>query len=372
MASAGENVYSRIGARPVINAAGNTTVWGGSTPSSTVQQAMDQANASFVEMEELLKKSGDYIANCLGVEGAYVASGCYAALALSTAACMTGSDPELSARLPDTEGMKNEVVLAKPQEYTYDRSYTVSGAKLVWAGDDEGASLEAFEQAIGPNTAAVAYLVRGEPDSNVASLAEVVELARSQGVPVIADAAAQIYPTDYFVRNAQAADLVCFGGKYMGGPQSSGFVCGRGDLIDAVTHHGFISHKSVGRGMKLDRQEILGLVAALDEWFTMDHEERLIGYGARFTAIEDGLRGVSAIKSIDTVSTTSYWGVGLTVSLDTGTLGKSAPDVAAGLLAGSPRVRMDAVDDNTLRVCVHNLSEGDEHIVAEQLRSALT
>ncbi len=372
MSSAAENVYSRIGARPVINAAGNTTVWGGSMPSNTVKQAMDEANSSFVEMEELLKKSGDYIANQLGVEGAYVASGCYAALALSTAACMVGSDPELSARLPDTEGMKNQVVLAKPQAYTYDRSYTVCGGKLVWAGDDDGAGVEAFEEAIGPDTAAVAYLVRSEPDSNVASLEEVVELSHSHGIPVIADAAAQIYPTDYFVRNAQAADLVCFGGKYMGGPQSSGFVCGRGDLIDAVTHHGFISDKSIGRGLKLDRQEILGLVAAIDEWFTMNHEERFVGYGARFTAIEDGIRGVSAVRSMETVSTTSYWGVGLEVSLDTAELGKSAPDVAAELLAGSPRVRLDAVGDDTLRVCVHNLSEGDEHIVAEQMRSALS
>ncbi len=371
MSSAAENVYSRIGARPVINAAGNTTVWGGSTPSPAVQRAMDEASASFVEMEELLKKSGDYIANQLGVDGAYVASGCYAALALSTAACMTGADQELSDRLPDTAGMKNEVVLAKPQAYTYDRSYTVCGAKLVWAGDDDGASLDAYEQAIGPDTAAVAYLVRAEPDAGVASLDEVVELAHSRGVPVIADAAAQIYPTDFFVRNAQSADLVCFGGKYMGGPQSSGFVCGRGDLIEAVTHHGFISHKSVGRGLKLDRQEILGLVAAIDEWFTIDHEERFVGYGAKFSVIEDGLRGVSSVKSMETVSTTSYWGVGLDVSLDTGALGKSAPDVAAELLAGSPRVRLDAVGDDTLRVCVHNLSEGDEHIVAEQMRAAL-
>ena len=372
MSSAAENVYSRIGARPVINAAGNTTVWGGSTPSPAVKRAMDEANSSFVEMEELLKKSGDYIANQLGVDGAYVASGCYAALALSTAACMTGTDQELSDRLPDTTGMKNEVVLARPQAYTYDRSYTVCGAKLVWAGDDDGASVEAYEQAIGPDTAAVAYLVRAEPDAGVASLDDVVELAHSHGVPVIADAAAQIYPTDYFVRNAQAADLVCFGGKYMGGPQSSGFVCGRGDLIDAVTHHGFISHKTIGRGFKLDRQEILGLIAAIDEWFTMDHEERFVGYGARFSVIEDGLRGVSSVRSMDTVSTPSYWGVGLDVSLDTAELGKSAPDVAAELLAGSPRVRLDAVGDDTLRVCVHNLSEGDEHIVAEQMRSALT
>ena len=368
----GSNVYSRIGARPVINAAGNTTVWGGSLPSDAVRRAMDEANVGFVEMEELLKKSGDYIANSLGVEGAYITSGCYAALVLSTAACVAGSDPDLSARLPDTTGMKNEVLLAKAQRYSYDRSYTICGSSLVEVGSDEGASLDEYEQAIGPDTAAIAYLVQKDRYPGVVSLSEVVDLAHSHDVPVIADAAAQIYPLDYLRDIAQAADLVCFGGKYMSGPHSTGFVCGREDLIEAVTHHGFISERSLGRGMKLDRQEILGLVAAIDDWLTMDHEERLVGYGARFTAIEDGLRGASNVKSTQTVSNSSFWGVSLHVSLDTGALGKTAHDVADELLNGSPRVRTDVVDDDTLRICVHNLNEGEEQIIAEQLSSLLS
>ena len=267
--------------------------------------------------------------------------------------------------------MKNQVLLAKPQRYTYDRSYTICGSTLVEVGTDDGCSLDDYERAIGPDTAAIAYLVRNDPDPGVASLADVVELAHSHGVPVIADAAAQIYPLDRLRQTAQAADLVCFGGKYMSGPHSTGFVVGRKDLIDAVTSHGFISDRTVGRGFKVDRQEIMGLVAAIDAWLTMDHEARLVGYGAKFSVIEDGLRGVDSVKSTAVVNNSSFWALGLHVSLDTQALGKTAEQVAAELLDGSPRVRVDAVDDTTLRVCVHNLNEGEDQIVASQMASAL-
>ena len=120
-----KNVYERIGARPVINAGGNTTLWGGSTPSPEVMQAMLEAGESFVEMEEVLAASGDHLAKLLGVEAAYPTAGCYAALVLSTAACLTGNNPDKMEQLPDTTGMKDEIVLQQCQRYGYDRAYTV-------------------------------------------------------------------------------------------------------------------------------------------------------------------------------------------------------------------------------------------------------
>ena len=219
-----ENVYTRLGARPVINAGGNTTVWGGSTPSPVVMKAMLEAGGSFVAMEELLEASGARIADLLGAEAAYATAGCYAALVLSTAACITGNDPEKQAQLPDLTGLKSEVVLQQRQRYSYDRAYTIAGSKLVLAGDDGGTTAEQLEAAIGPDTAAVAFLVRADQDDSVVGLEEKVDIAHGHGVPVIADAAAQIYPLDYLRRNAQSADLVCCGGKYMGAPHSMGFV----------------------------------------------------------------------------------------------------------------------------------------------------
>ncbi len=226
--------YDELGVRRVINASGNQTVLGGSSPSPEVLRAMEEATRTYVEMDELLKKSGEYIAGMLGTEGAYVTSGCAAALALSAAACIAGKDPERMLQLPDTTGMKNEIVLQKKQRYSYDRSYTVTGGKLVEAGDENGCTPRQLEAAIGPKTAAIAYFIQPDWGDSVVSLEDTVKIAHEHGLPVIADAASQIYPLDYFRRNAQSADLVCFGAKYIGAPHATGFVVGKKDLVDTV------------------------------------------------------------------------------------------------------------------------------------------
>ncbi len=154
------NIYKKLGARPVINATGNQTVRGGSTPSATVRDAMRQADESYVEMEELLEKSGQFIAEQLGVEDAYVTAGCYAALVLASAAVMTGNDPDKCAQLPDTTGLKDEIVFQTIQHYGYDRAFTVPGSKLISVGDENGCTEVALKEAIGENTAAVAYLIQ--------------------------------------------------------------------------------------------------------------------------------------------------------------------------------------------------------------------
>ena len=369
------SVYAKLGVRPIINAQGNRTVAGGSAPTPEVARAMDDAANVYVEMEELLERSGEFIAELLGVEAAYVTSGCSAALALSSAACMAGRDPELIARLPNTAGMKNEVVLQKAQQYSYDRSYTVPGATIVRPGDEDGCTREQLEAAIGPRTAALAYLINANEPDSIVHLEDVVEMAHARGIPVIADAAARIYPLDYFRRNAQSADLVCFGAKYLGAPQSAGFVCGRKDLVDAVVDHGFIGFQtngglSFGRPMKLDKQEIIGVVTAIEQWFIMNHEDRLIGYEERLTAISGGLQGVAGVES-DLQVVDQYYVTSLQVKIDTATVGKTAQDVADELDAGSPRIWVTVVDDDTITVNAHALNEGENMIVAEHLRAAL-
>ena len=156
----GTDYYSKLGVRRVINAWGSSTVLGGSESSPEVVQAMEQANTSFVEMDELLRRSGDYIADVLGTEAAYVTAGAAGAIALGTAACMTGVDEEKVRRIPDTTGMKNEVVLQKAQRYRYDRCFTMPGSRLVEAGDADGCTKEQLAAAIGDDTAAVAYQVQ--------------------------------------------------------------------------------------------------------------------------------------------------------------------------------------------------------------------
>jgi len=142
-------------------------------------------------------------------------------------------------------------------------------------------------------------------------------------------------------------------------------------MIESVTAHGFIGPRPFGRGMKIDRQEIIGLVTALEAWLDTDHEERLMRYGVRFSAIERAVQGVSGVKGTKVVPNNSYYGLLLHVVLDTGELGKTASDVLDELLDGTPRIRLDAEGDDTLTVNVHTLNEGEEHVIADRLRDTL-
>ena len=370
----GGRVYEKLGVRHVINANGNQTVLGGSTPPPQVQEAMDEASLHWVEMKELLEKTGEYISGVLGTEAAIVTSGCAAALTLSTAACIAGNDPDNIGRLPDTTGMKNEVLIQKKQRYGFDRCFTLAGGKLVEVGDESGCSPEQLAEAIGPKTAAIAYFLQPGSDSSVVSLEETVKVAHSRDVPVIADAASQIYPLEYFRNSAQGADLVCFGAKYFGAPHSSGIVCGKKDLVDAVVAQGFIAYQNEGRRawgrpMKLDRQEIVGVAVALDLWFSMNHEDRILDYHRRMSDIQRGLAGVPNV-STKVVQNQRFYESSLLVVIDP-KAGKTAQQVADELDAGNPRVWVGVQGDDTIIINAHVFNEGDQHIVAERLSDAL-
>ena len=367
-------VYERLGVRRVINAWGVATELGGWGQSERVTRAMEEANRGTVEMQELLRKSGDFIADLLGVEAAFVTSGGAAAQALSVAACMAGTDPDRIARLPDTTGMKSEVVIQKRNRYMFDRCYTLTGASLVDAGDDDGTTEDDLAAAIGPNTAAVAYYIQPPIDDAIVSLEDTVALARSRGVTALGDACSQIYPLDYFRRCAQSADLVTFGAKYMGAPHSAGFVCGKRDLIDAVSAQSFVTYhydggRAVGRAMKIDRHEIIGVVTAIEDWFTMDHEERILEYEARFANIDDALGDVDGV-STGRIEVPHYVPYMMLIDVDESVVGKTAVQVRVELDNGSPRIWVGA-EDGSLRVVVNCMSDEETAVVAERLREAL-
>ena len=372
--SIGNDVYDELGVRVVINAQGNRTVLGGSSPAGDVRAAMDTANRHYVEMEELLEKSGRYLADMLGTESAYVTSGAGAALALSAAACIAGNDPDRIMQLPDTTGMRSEILIQKTHRYSYDRCLTSTGGYLVEIGDDDGCTAEQLEEAIGPDTAAVAFLVKPDQHEHSLPIEDTVRLAHEKGVPVIADAAAQNYPAEVFRRNAQSADLVCFGAKYLGAPHSTGFVCGKKGLVDAIVDHGFIGFETggwgIGRPMKVDRDGVIAVVTAVRNWFTMNHEDRLMAIEGKLSTIEQGLRGVPNVET-DLAQVPLYWGFSLRVNLDSDALGKTAPAVAEELADGDPRIFVTADDDSTITVNAHALNDGEETIVAEHLRNAL-
>ena len=196
-------------------------------------------------------------------------------------------------------------------------------------------------------------------------------------MPIIVDAASQIYPLDHFRSTAQAGDLVCFGTKYVGAPHSTGFLCGKKDLVDAAALQGFIGFEasrgnSVGRGYKVDRQDIVGVVSAMERWFATDHEARLIDMGERLETMAKAVEGIPGVTA-RIVEVPNYVQLDLLMTIDADTTGKDAYCVAAELLEGDPRVRTRGVisGDDTISITANTMFEGEEQIVADRLREVL-
>jgi L-seryl-tRNA(Ser) seleniumtransferase len=234
-------------------------------------------------MKGLLQSSGRLIAEMLEAEAAMVTSGAAAALALAAAACLTRDHPDYYERLPNTDGIPNEIVTQKSTRQKYDRCLTLTGARLEEVGSAAGTTVEELRAALSRQTVAVHYFVplHGEP---VLALEKAVEVAHERCLPVIVDAAGMSFPVDNlrkYVR--QGADLVCYAAKYFDAPHSTGLLVGRKDLVEVALVNSFIGFETsgyltVGRAMKVDRQEIFATVVALREWLAMDHEARLLRY----------------------------------------------------------------------------------------------
>ncbi len=377
MRTIGTGIYESLGVRRVINGMGNVTLLGGSTLAPKVLAAMEEANGTFVDMEELLAKSGQAVAGILGAEAALVTCGCFSAMVMGAAAIMVGKDPDRIARLPDTSGLKNEFLIQKPTRYHYDRAVTVPGGKLLEVGGDRETTAAQLEAAIGARTAGVLYAARSEGNSGVLSLTDVVRIAKNKGVAVLVDAAAEIYPLDRmtWVAGKSGADLVCFGAKYLGSANSTGIICGRKGLIEAVVAQGFISFETadthtVGRGYKVDRQEIVGTLVALREWFAADHAARLAAQEQRVQTIMQGLAGLPHVKTERLWPRKGAW-LQVRVTFDEAKIGKSAAAVVQALRAGDPSVRV-RLEEGQIVIAVNNLKEGEDRIVVDRLRRELS
>ena len=372
-----KGIQGELGLRRTINAAGNMTILGGSMVSAEIYAAMAEANESFVDMEELLDKSGRAIAGILGAEGALVTSGCFAALVLGTAAIMAGKDAGRIARLPDTTGMKNEFLIQTATRYHYDRAVSVAGAKLVEAGDRSRTTAEQLEAAIGPRTAGILYPAQWEGAEGALSIAEVVRVAVKKGVAVLIDAASEVYPLDRmtWLAGKSGADLICYGAKYVGSLNSTGILCGKRDLVEAAVLHNFIAYEtrdnhSLGRGYKVDRQEIVATLVALREWFAMDHKKRFALQEQRLQVIAQALEGIPDVTVERIWPRHGPW-MHLRVTCDEARTGKTPGSVSKTLADGDPSIRVD-LEDNQIQIAAHTLKEGEDRIVGERLRKVFS
>lgn len=365
-AQAARELYASLGARPVINALGHRTMLGGSTLSPSVLAAMETAQRYYVDMDELLAGSGRVVSQLLGCDDALVTPGCSSALILGTAACVAGADPDLMARLPDTAGMKNQVVLQASQRYKYERVVRMVGVELAIAGRADLVTADDIEQAINARTAAVLYPILGEESAAIVPLPIVREIAQAAGVPVIADAAFQVDPADHMRAAASCADLVGFGGKYFSAPNSSGLLCGRADLIDAARAHSFAAYErrdllGIGRPLKIDRQEVAAVVVALQEWLVMDRSARDAKASHRGRNLRAAVASLPAVRC-EPAGGEHVTGLRIVIS--------DAPRLAAELEAGSPSIWCTA-DEEGLFFSLQLIEDGDEMVIAARLQELL-
>ena len=234
------SIYEELGVRTLINAAGTVTRYGGSLMAPEVLDSMRGASQQFCHLDEVQKKVGERIAAMLEVEAAYVTSSAACGLVLTTAACMAGTDPAKITQLPDTTGMKHEVIIQKIHRIAYDQAIRVAGGTLIEIDDQGTPPTEEMRRAINENTAAIFFMatVMNHPAS--VPLDEVVAMARAASVPVVVDAASECPPVSTLTRFWEAgADLIIFsGGKSIMGPQSTGLVIGRKDLIAGCAANG--------------------------------------------------------------------------------------------------------------------------------------
>lgn len=322
------HVYERLGVATCINGAGTLTRLGGSLMPREVQETMREAAGHFVDMTELHARAGSIIAGHAGSEAAIVTSGAAAALTLATAACIARLDPRIMDRLPDTDGLPNEVIMFRAHRNSYDHAIRAAGARIVEVGFNDvsvGAGvrgLEAWEieAAITPRTVALAFVAGGP---NEASLPAMCAVAARHGLPVIVDAAAQLPPRENLRRFiAEGAALVCFsGGKAIRGPQNTGILAGRKDLIVSALMQmldmdvspggwkpggGLVPeallrtppHHGVGRGFKVAKEAIVGLVTALELFLARDPMTEAAAMLAELEAVATVLEGAPGVEAV--------------------------------------------------------------------------
>jgi len=359
------SVYERIGVKPLINGMGTVTAVGGSNMPREVLQAMDDAAQFFVDVPELQRKVGQRIAELLKIPAAMVTAGAASSIAVATAACIARGDRERYAALPNTGGMPNEVILQKSHLSGYESQMTTMGAKLVWV--DTQVELEA---AIGPRTAMMFYLNKA---GGAIGRAEWVRIAKARGIPSLNDAAADVPPVSRLSSIVnEGFDLVAFsGGKAMRGPQCSGLLLGREDLIEAG-YPAISPAGGPGRAMKVGKEEIIGLLVAVERFLKLDHEAEFRGFDAKVAEMIKGLAplpaGVKAERDIPAIANEVPH---LKVTWDEKELGKTSRDVVKTLREGTPSIAILGQGPGHILVSVLMLQGAEHTVVARRLREVL-
>ncbi len=371
------NPFAKLGVRTLINARGTYTYLGGSLELPEVRQAVEAASHQFVDMFELLRAAGKRLAELSGAESGIVTAGAAAAMAQAAAGCIAGTDPEKIWQLPDTTGLKDQIVMLGGRN-AFDSALRLAGGKLVVA-----AAQADLAAAITPKTALVYTTWRDE------RVQDALKVTRAAGVPLLVDASSAVPPYENFTKFAKwGVDLYCVsGGKGLGGPQCSGLLLGRKDLIDAAMANGAPWEGAVCRAMKVGKEEIMGALAAVEYWSKADLNALNRMWQARVERVAKLVETVPGVTtSIETpVGSNSY--PTLTVHWDEAVFGMTVAQCVEELAAGDPRIealstlgnrsllpplRKSTADVvNKLQVVSMTLQSGEDLIVGRRLREVL-
>jgi L-seryl-tRNA(Ser) seleniumtransferase len=370
----GADMYRSIGVRPLINARGTFTIITGSQTLPEVKRAMDQASRSFVDMDELMEGVSKRLAELTGTEWGLVTAGCCAGITHCTASAIAGGNPERMQRLPNLAGLKSEVIVPAYSHNVYDHAIRMLGVKLVIVRDKSE-----LEAAFNERTAMV-YILAGPNDDGPLGTRAVSEVARRKNVPVLVDAAAEILTLKPNVHLERGASVVAYsGGKCMRGPQAAGLLLGdksllQGAWVNSAPHHAF------GRSLKVGKEEIMGMLAAVEMWVKRDHKAEWAEWEARLDHIATVVKKVEGVTtkvnqpSADLSNRTPE----LIVQWDGAKVGITGQEVGKILRDTDPRIQVARASGSrpdsmasSVGIVPYQMIAGEEKIVADRLYALL-
>jgi L-seryl-tRNA(Ser) seleniumtransferase len=359
--------FRELGVRPFINAAGTYTAMTSSLMPPEVVEAIRYASEHYVMLDELHDRVGARIAALVRCEAAMVTSGAASALTLGTAAVLTGTDRQKIVSLPSLAGMKSEVIIQKSHRFGYDHAVRNCGVRLV-----EVDTREDLERAINEKTAMMLFYNANNDVGQIRDV-EFAQLGKKHAIPTLNDAAADVPPVDNLWRYTEMGfDLVAFsGGKGIRGPQSAGLLLGRKDLITAARLNGPPNSDAIGRGMKVNKEEMLGMLVALDLYVKRNHEQERREFDKRASIIQKSAAEVPGVKAEIFVPEIANHVPHVRISWDAAAKKITAAEVVKALRDGEPSIGTRSERD-TIVVGVWMMRPGEEKIVARRLRQVLS
>jgi len=370
-----KDYYTVLGVPKAVNAAGTLTLFGGCRVWPEAAEAMSQAAQSFVDLELLHRKAGEFVAQLLHVEAALVTAGASPALVQSTAACIACMDPYLRNRLPSNPPERNEVIIQRIHRNPYDNAIPTAGAKFIEIGDAIKTHPWELDNSINERTAAVMYALQAEMMDASLSLDTTLEIAHARNVPVIVDAAAELPPkSNLWTLSQRGADLVVFsGGKDIRGPQTSGLLVGRKDLVQAADFNG-APHYGVGRPMKASKELVVGFIAALECYLAEDENARFLFWQKTQVEMLEELNTIPYLSAQPFVPT--QMGIHpinipkIKMDIDS-TAPISIDALAVALLHGSPSIIVNRWRESII-LNMQTFIPGEPEIVISKLREILS